>query len=278
MIEINLLPGGAGKKRKARSGGGGGGPDFRAALAGITSSVKDPYMISAVASLVLAAGIIGGLWFLQQQREQELAAAETKAVADSTQFANFMKQRRRAQATRDTVLRQINVIRAIDGDRYLWPHVLAEVSSAMPQYTWLTSLGAAGTPQGMSTPAIIGADPAAPGTPGAPPAAPAAAPAPGGAPGAPKAVATLDTTIHRDSVTIAIEGQTVDIEAITRFMRQLETSPFISDVQLGNSKLTMLGGKEVTTFTLQAQYVRVDSGSVIRRVPLTASVTPAAGN
>lgn len=79
-------------------------------------------------------------------------------------------------------------------------------------------------------------------------------------------------------MTINLEGETVDIEAITRFMRQLEASPFISDVQLGKSQLSVVAGREVTTFSLQAYYTRVDSGSVIRRVPLAASVATVAGN
>jgi Tfp pilus assembly protein PilN len=274
MIDINLLPGGA-SKRKAR-GGGSSGPDFRAMFSGIGAKVRDPYMIAAAASLVLAAVIVGGLFYTQRTRTEELTAAEQAAVADSARFGNFMRQRRRAVATRDTVLRQINVIRAIDGDRYLWPHVLAEVSAALPQYTWLTSLATTGTPQGTNPPSIIGVDTAAAAGPAA--AAPAA-PAAAGSKATP-AVAQVDTNVLRDTVTIAIEGQTVDLEAITRFMRQLEMSPFLSDVQLGKSQLSIVDNREVTTFSLQAIYVRVDSGSVIRRVPLAASVTPVspAGN
>ncbi|MBA3890218.1 MAG: PilN domain-containing protein [Gemmatimonadaceae bacterium] len=271
MIEINLLPGAAGK-RKARSGGG-QGPDVRAMLAGLGSKVRDPYMIAAAASIVLAALIVGGLFLTQQRRDERLAEAEQVAVADSARFASFLRQRVAAQATRDTVLRQINVIRAIDGDRYLWPHVLHEVSAALPQYTWLTRLAYTGTAQGSRTPSIIGEESAAPGAPAA-----AATPA-AGRPGATAAASRgLDTDIVRDSVTINLEGQTVDIEAITRFMRQLEASPFISDVQLGKSQLSIVAGREVTTFSLQASYVHVDSGSVIRRVPLAASVATAAGN
>lgn len=275
MIEINLLPGAA-SKRKAR-GGGSSGPDFRAMLSGIGAKVSDPYMIAAAASLVLAAAIVGGLFYTQRTRSEELATAEQAAVADSARFANFMRQRRRAVATRDTVLRQINVIRAIDGDRYLWPHVLAEVSAALPQYTWLTSLASTGTAQGTNTPSIIGVDTTAAAPAGA---APAPAPAPAAGSKAAPAVAQVDTNVVRDTVTIAIEGQTVDIEAITRFMRQLEMSPFLSDVQLGKSQLSIVDNREVTSFSLQANYVRVDSGSVIRRVPLAASVTPVtpAGN
>lgn len=274
MIEINLLPGAAGK-RKARSGGG-QGPDVRAMLANLGSRVRDPYMIAAAASILVAALAIGALYVTQQRRGEQLVEAEQKAVADSARFAAFTRQRIAAQATRDTVLRQINVIRAIDGDRYLWPHILQEVSASLPQYTWLTRLAYTGTPQGSSTPAVIGEEVAAAGA--APAAGTPAAAAAKPAAGAAAKPAGLDTNIVRDTVTINLEGQTVDIEAITRFMRQLEASPFLSDVQLGKSQLSVVAGREVTTFSLQALYARVDSGSVIRRVPLAASVATVAGN
>jgi Tfp pilus assembly protein PilN len=268
MIEINLLPGGAGKK-KSRSGGGGPKVDLRSTFAGLAGTVRDPYLIAAVASLAVGAAVVGGMYVTQQRREAAVVAAEEQAVADSTRFANYTKQRRRAEATRDTVLRQINVIRAIDGDRFIWPHVLDEVSNAMPEYTWLTAVTFTGTPQGTNTPAVLGQDPNT------------AAPAPrGGAKGAKPAAkaAAADTAVARDEVQIMIEGQTVDIEAITRFMRQLEASPFVSDVQLGKSVLAIEDGTEVTAFTLQAKFVRQDSSSIIRRAPLAASVVPTEGN
>jgi len=261
MIEINLLPGAAGKP-KSRTGSS-AKVDVRSAFAGLGSKIRDPYLGAAIAGIVIGLLGVGGMYVTQQKRETALLEAQEQAVADSTRFANFLKQRRRAEATRDTVLRQINVIRAIDGDRYVWSHVLDEVSSALPEYTWLTSVTFTGTPQGTSTPLIIGEDPEATGG----PAAPAARPAAGS-----------DTTVVRDTVTIAIEGQTVDIEAITRFMRQLEASPFVGDVQLGKSVLVLEEGTEVTSFSLKARFVRQDGGSVVRRVPLTASVTPVGEN
>ena len=57
MIEINLLPGTT-TKGKSR-GGGGGGVDFAGAAAGFVTKVKDPWLIGAVASL-LVAGLIDG--------------------------------------------------------------------------------------------------------------------------------------------------------------------------------------------------------------------------
>jgi Tfp pilus assembly protein PilN len=63
-------------------------------------------------------------------------------------------------------------------------------------------------------------------------------------------------------------GLTPDIQALTRFMRQLESSPFFADVQLNNSQLASDQGKDVTQFTLDVTYTRPDT-SVIRRVPLS---------
>lgn len=266
MIEINLLPGGTGKK-KSRTGGG-PSVDLRAAFSGLTGNVRDPYLLGAIGSVIAAAAVVGLLYTTQQRRETELAAAEEQAVADSTRFANYLKQKRRAEATRDTVLRQINVIRAIDGDRYVWPHLLDEVSSAMPEYTWLTSITFTGTPQGTKTPLVIGQD-----------AATAERPARGrGAKPAKDAPPAADTAVVREDIQVQIQGQTADIEAITRFMRQLEASPFVSDVQLGKSVLAIEDGSEITQFSLQARFVRQDSSSVVRRVPLLASAIQPEGN
>lgn len=262
MIEINLLPGG-GRQKKGRSGGG-RKVDLRASLGSIGGRVNDPYLLSAIAGVVLGAAVVGYLYTSQTTREEEVTLATEQAIADSTRFANFSKQRRRAEATRDTILRQINVIRAIDGDRYLWPHLLDEVSRALPQYTWLTSVAPTGTPQGTTTPLVVGNDSARA----------AAAPRPNPNDST-KKVAAVDTAVAPETVRIEIEGQTVDIEAITRFMRQLEASPFIGEVQLGNSQLAIEGGREVTTFQLTATFVRATEA--VRRVPLRAGPQAAIG-
>jgi Tfp pilus assembly protein PilN len=142
----------------------------------------------------------------------------------------------------------MNLIRAIDEDRFIWPHVLDEVSKALPPYTWLSSLAFMGTPQGSVNVA-------------------AASAAVAGDKKKPK----VATEIPRDEVRIRMIGLTPDIQALTRFMRQLEASPFFGEVQLNNSQLAMDQGKDVTQFTLDVTYTRPDT-SVIHRVPLTASV------
>jgi len=252
MIEINLLPG-SGKKKSGRSGGGAAKKiDFGAFFAGITQKIRDPWLISAVGTVVASVVIVGGTYLYQEQRVSSLGSAETVALADSARYAAALKERAKADARRDTLLRRMNLIRAIDEDRFIWPHVLDEVSKALPPYTWLSSLAFMGTPQG-SVNVAAGAKPdaAADET-------------------AKKKSKKVDTEVPRDEVRIRMIGLTPDIQALTRFMRQLESSPFFADVQLNNSQLASDQGKDVTQFTLDVTYTRPDT-SVIHRVPLSSA-------
>lgn len=253
MIEINLLPG-SGKKKSSRSGGGAARKiNFGALFANITQKIRDPWLISAVGSVVVSAGVVGGTYLYQESRISSLGAQEAAALADSTRFAAALKERLKADARRDTLLRRMNLIRAIDEDRYIWPHVLDEVSKALPPYTWLSSLAFMGTPQG-SINVAAGAKPDA-----------------GGDDKGKKKTKKVDVEIPRDEVRIRMIGLTPDIQALTRFMRQLESSPFFADVQLNNSQLAADQGKDVTQFTLDVTYTRPDT-SVIRRIPLSSTV------
>ena len=67
-----------------------------------------------------------------------------------------------------------------------------------------------------------------------------------------------------------ISGNTVDIQALTRFMKLLESSPFVKNVTIVKAELVTLEGKEVQEFLLEAEYERPDA-SVISTVPVTLS-------
>ena len=67
-----------------------------------------------------------------------------------------------------------------------------------------------------------------------------------------------------------VVGHTVDIQALTRFMKSLEASPFIQNVQLTRSDLVQAEGKEVTEFTLAAQ-TQAPPPFAIKTVPLIVS-------
>ena len=247
MIEINLLPG-SGKKGKAK--GGGGSADMGAAFRGFASKITDPFLLGAVASGVLAAAAIGALYTQQLTRQKSLEDKERRAVKDSIQYAVVVKSIRRAQAQRDSVVRQLNIIKVIDNNRFVWPHVMDEVSRALPPYTWLTSM--------QQTNVSVA------------PAANAPAPPPKkGDKGAP--TVNADSAAAAQPVQLQIIGNTVDIQALTRFMKALEASPFLEDVTLVKTSVIPVEGKEVTEFQLTGTYQQPDS-ALVKRVPISLSV------
>ena len=248
MIEINLLPT-VGKKKATRRKS----VDFSAIASGASSRFRDKFLIGSVIVVVAGIGTGAGLYTQQMARESELAERKDRAVRDSTRYATFLKDRYRAEAVRDTLLREVNIIRSLDDDRFVWPHVLDEVSRALPQYTWLTTLAFTGAPQGSNNVVI------------APKEDPATA-----AKSKNKAPKRLVTEVPRDQVSMRLVGRTVDIQALTRFMKDLAASPYLTNVQLEKSELALDQGKEVTQFQLTVGYRRPDT-TVVRRVPLNLS-------
>ena len=245
MIEINLLPG-AGKKKATRRQG----MNVGALTAGLSGRIRDKFMLGAIASVVVAVVAVGSLYAAQTAREMTLDKHRDEAVHDSTHYAVFLKDRNHAEAVRDTLLRQVNLIKTLDEDRFIWAHVLDEVSRALPQYTWLTTVTFAGTAQGSANVVAAPKD------------------------SSKKRITSpkrLVTDVPHDSVTIRVLGRTVDIQAITRFMKDLDASPFLSNVQLDKSEAALENGKDVMQFQLTMAYTRPDS-TMIRRVPLSLSV------
>jgi Tfp pilus assembly protein PilN len=249
MIEINLLPG-SGKKAK-KGGGGGAKLNLGASLGNLKSRIRDPYMLGALASAVIAALALGGLYTTQEARAARLDEELQKSVQDSTRYASVLREREKAEAKRDTVLRSLNMIRAIDDDRYIWPHVMDEVSSALPPYTWIVALGYRGAGQDTSPIATV--------VPTEPPS------------GTGRRRKPVPTQIVRDTIRLRLVGNTVDIQALTRFMKQLEVSPLLENVTLVSSQRANDNGKEVTQFQLDMRYTRPGATDV-RRVPLAVSV------
>jgi hypothetical protein len=115
MIEINLIPG-TGKKSK-KGGGGGAKLNLAASLGNLKSKIRDPYMLGAIGSAVVAILVTGGLYTTQESRSARLEDELQKAVQDSTRYASVLREREKAEAKRDTVLRSLNMIRAIDNGK-----------------------------------------------------------------------------------------------------------------------------------------------------------------
>ena len=234
MIEINLLPG---KKKRAAAGGGFklALPDFR----GLIASVKNPWLIAASAtSAVVITGVV--LLFFTQTARLRVADARLEAVRiEKRRFDAVIAQKRQSEKIRDSLVAEINVIRGIDADRYVWPHILDQITKALPPYTWLDGVSAqgAGGPQ------------------------PGAANLPPG---------TADST-GAPAVRVWVTGKTVDIQAYTTFLRQLAASPWLTDVSPATSSTVIEADRPVTAFNVSLRFKVADS-VYIRTIPLTQSV------
>src|SRR5579862_2467329 len=269
MIEINLLPGAKRKKSAAASGGsgGGGGPslpkvDFGAMAKALPGLAKDKFLIGGVAVFVLSLGAALYMFVSQSREKTALVARYEQALKDSVSYSTKIRSRRRAEAIRDTLLREVNLIENIDGDRYIWPHVLDELSRNLAPYTWLTTMNYSGAPQ-------AAANVVAP-----PPLSPSDTSADERKKHPYKAPKRLDTEIPHDNIALRLVGNTVDLQAMTRYMDDLEASPFLTKVTLDDSHSTIDQGKEVTQFQLTIQYRRPDP-ALLHRVPLSLTLSQA---
>jgi Tfp pilus assembly protein PilN len=82
-------------------------------------------------------------------------------------------------------------------------------------------------------------------------------------------VDSADTT--QPALQFQIDGRTVDIQAYTRFLRQLEASPWIIDVTPLQASTVVEKERAVTAFSIRATFTRADS-AYIRTVPMSQSV------
>jgi len=264
MIEINLLPGDGKKKRRAKTTSS-MKFEFHPSqwFAGITEKITDKYLLGAIGAAGLSGLLIALMVISQTARGAMLEARETKAVKDSAQFSAVLNAKAKAEATRDSLYQQIAIIKSIDDSRYLWSHLMYEISNALPQYTWLTEVTQTSQPRSVAVADTV------------------------------KYAASADTAnktprqraLDRDrakkargdsllaaakDVRFRLVGHTVDIQALTRFMKSLEASPFIQNVQLSRSDLVQAEGKEVTEFTLEAG-TQAPPPFAIKTVPLIVS-------
>jgi Tfp pilus assembly protein PilN len=246
MITVNLRP--DLKRKRAKK-------SFAISLDGVRglgSKIKDPLLLVAVVSWVC---VLGWLSFVFVGTARELSALTPQleqSRSENKRFKAFLAEKRHQETVRDSLVAQIGTIRMVDGDRYVWPHLMDEVTRALPPYTWLVDLGPAA--------ATAAAQPGKP--------APAPAPAAAAKPGA-KADSTGPAA--PPPVQFELNGRTVDIQAYTRFLRQLEASPWITDVTPVSAQTVVEKDRPVTAFTIRATYRQADS-AYIKTVPLSQSV------
>jgi Tfp pilus assembly protein PilN len=114
------------------------GEQFKA----LSTKVQDPMMLLAAGAWAVAILFLGGSWLNGTRQLARLEPELAEVKAEHERFKNFVAAKRREELIRDSVLAQIAVIRTVDGERYVWAHVLDEVARSLPSYTWLTNMEA----------------------------------------------------------------------------------------------------------------------------------------
>jgi Tfp pilus assembly protein PilN len=243
VIEINLLPSGTPRRPAAAARRAPGGPS-------LPSLGADPRVAGVAGAAVLLA-LLGAYWFWTSgQTRSQLQAQVDAEAADSVRLERTIALMKTLDTRRDTIDRKMEVIRQVDTRRYVWPHLMDEVSRATPPFMWLTKLAVvedeeapapAAPAQGAAKADTAGGDSAS---------AAAAGPAP--APAGP---------------VFTLEGNAGSTEALTRFMKNLEASPMIREVALVTSERDDVQGRTVLKFTLEARWEEPDS-AFVETVPL----------
>ena len=218
MIEINLLPG----ARKKRGGGAGFKlPDFKS----ITASVKDPWLIACVVGWVLVAGVIGIFYVPRRASVHALGPRLDSIEREARRLQEVLRTKAEAEAKRDTLQAQINVIRDIDRERYIWPHVMDAITRSLPPYTWLDEVAF-------------------------------------------RAGSDVDSG---SALTLQITGKSADIQAVTRFVRNLEESPFLQNSVLVSTAVVREARHDLISYVISLQYQQPDT-LLLTMQPLAASL------
>jgi len=235
MITINLKPG-------AKRSKGGSSP-LAAGLArvkGLGQQIKDPYRLGALVLGVAWLGFVGMSHVSTSAQLTDLEPKLEQARAEYQRFRSFLGEKRHLEAVRDSILAQVETIRTVDGDRYVWPHILDEVARAVPPFTWLTDIA-------FLTPAV--------------------APVADSATGEPVVI----------PVQIQVTGRTVDIQGYTRLLRQLEDSPYLADVTAISANTVIEQERAVTAFVLKATFSRQIQPDLLEAPPASGAPAAAGG-
>ena len=201
MIEINLHPsGGKGAKTSRRllslrlpdsfrkdSGDGG----------------RDVWTTIAIVVPVLVLLAVGWMWFSTRSERSELDAKIAEAVEDSTRLTDLRSLSDSLIQRDSRIQERLDLVQSLDGGRYIWSHLLDEISLSLPAYTWLTLV---------------------------------------------RREASLP------DLRIQVDGLAANPLAITRFVRNLQGSPYVSEVRIMGSQQQLVENVPAQAFQLMLTY------------------------
>jgi type IV pilus assembly protein PilN len=135
MIEVDLLP----ERQKRRGGRGKASSKKGARLKGVGKD-RDTWSMVLVAVGVLIPLGMAVLWWGQRSVASELEARLEVATADSARLADLRAVSDSLSARRQLIRERVALVEQLDRNRFVWPHMLDEISRALPQLAWLTNL------------------------------------------------------------------------------------------------------------------------------------------
>ncbi len=131
FIEINLRPGPKKKRRAARPGFE--LPDFKELL----EKVKDPLLVGAIASWVVSLVFIGVIYAMEAGTLGDLNPRLAELEDRRRDLREEIEAREESDSLLTALESELSAIRQIDGERYVWPHIMEAIAQALPQFTWL---------------------------------------------------------------------------------------------------------------------------------------------
>ncbi|MGH7506071.1 MAG: PilN domain-containing protein, partial [Longimicrobiales bacterium] len=134
MIRINLAP--QQGKKTPRSARRTAARVLEPALSGRASK----WRIFAVAAWLLGPGTVGWMHFTGTREVATIEASVRTAQADSARLAAIHLANAALRAREDTIRSRLEVISGIDQGRYVWAHIVDELSRLLPEHVWLTEL------------------------------------------------------------------------------------------------------------------------------------------
>jgi Tfp pilus assembly protein PilN len=169
----------------------------------------------AAAVLVLVAGFLLANRSVDRQR-QNLATAHAVLAVTPAHHLSATTQAFRSTVLTDREQRSLALDSAL-GKRVAWDRILRRFALVLPDDVWLTSL------QGQ---------------------------VPLDSPPAAVAVGTTPSALPSTATALTIAGYTYTQDGVARLLERLSVIPDLTNVQLQNSQVTLVGGQKVIKFTI----------------------------
>lgn len=136
MIEVNLLPE---QQRSRKAGKRAAGARSRLQQVG-RGKPRDMWGTVLLVVGVLAPAAVLFLWWSQRSSAGDLESRLATATADSARLAELRQVSDSLTARREVVRQRVALVEQLDRNRFVWPHMLDELSRALPSLAWLTNL------------------------------------------------------------------------------------------------------------------------------------------